>query len=302
MLLLLGAVACGTAEPDTAAPADTQAKDTAKTDTMKDTKKDVPVAKAEPTAMPATTGKKLEELAIAVSPLDWVLYSNWDALVDAFVRREIDLAWNGPLAYLKIKRRLEEPCQVVAMRDVDVDLVTHFITQPNSTILTVEDLPGKSFALARRGSAEAGLLAYHYLKEVGIDPVQDLARFTFFDERQPNSLPDQKDVVELVRKGEYDAGAVSRVALDKMVADGSLAPGGVRIFWSSPGYSHCCFTAQGDLDRDLSEQITRAFVSMDYRDPLGKTAMDAEGCKAFLPGTTEGWETLEKVALEEGLI
>ena len=24
--------------------------------------------------------------------LDWVLYSNWDALVDAFVRREIDLA------------------------------------------------------------------------------------------------------------------------------------------------------------------------------------------------------------------
>ena len=234
--------------------------------------------------------------------LDWVLYSNWDALVDAFVRREIDLAWNGPLAYVKIKRRLEEPCQVVAMRDVDVDLVTHFITQPNSTILTVEDLPGKSFALARRGSAEAGLLAYHYLKEVGIDPVQDLARFTFFDERQPNSLPDQKDVVELVRKGEYDAGAVSRVALDKMVADGSLAPGGVRIFWSSPGYSHCCFTAQGDLDRDLSERITRAFVSMDYREPLGKTAMDAEGCKAFLPGTTEGWETLEKVALEEGLI
>ena len=48
------------------------------------------------------------------------LYSNWDALVDAFVRREIDLAWNGPLAYVpNFKRRLEEPYQVVAMRDVD---------------------------------------------------------------------------------------------------------------------------------------------------------------------------------------
>ena len=32
---------------------------------------------------------------------------------------------------------------------------------------------------------------------------------------------------------------------------------------------------------------------MDYGDPVGKTAMDAEGCKAFLPGITEGWETLE---------
>ena len=50
--------------------------------------------------------------------LDWVLYSSWDALVEAFVRREVDVAWNGPLAYVKIKRRLGDPCQVVAMRDI----------------------------------------------------------------------------------------------------------------------------------------------------------------------------------------
>ena len=234
--------------------------------------------------------------------LDWVLYSSWDALVDAFVSREIDLAWNGPLAYVKIKRRLDDPCQVVAMRDVDVDLVTHFITQPDSEILTVEDLKGKRFALASRGSVEAGLLAYHYLKQVGINPTHDLAHFTFYDDRQPNTGPDQRDVVERVLKGEYDAGAVSRTTLERMEEDGSLRRDSVRIFYTSPGYSHCCFTAQGDLDQGLSNQITQAFVSMDYSDPLGKIAMDAEGCKAFLPGITEGWETLEMVAEEEGLI
>ncbi len=42
--------------------------------------------------------------------LDWVLYSNYDALVEAFVTREVDLAWNGPLAYVKIRQRLQEPC------------------------------------------------------------------------------------------------------------------------------------------------------------------------------------------------
>ena len=41
--------------------------------------------------------------------LDWVLYSDWDALVDAFVNGEVDLAWNGPLSYVKIKRRLRSP-------------------------------------------------------------------------------------------------------------------------------------------------------------------------------------------------
>lgn len=234
--------------------------------------------------------------------LDWVLYSSWDALVDAFVSKEIDLAWNGPLAYVKIKRRLADPCRVVAMRDIDLNLVTHFITQPDSEILTVEDLHGKRFALGGRGSVEAGLLAYHYLKQVGINPTQDLESFSFHDDRQPNTGPDQRDVVERVLKGEYDAGAVSQTTLEKMEEDGSLPRDGVRIFWSSPGYSHCCFTAQGDLENALANQITQAFVSMDYADPLGKTALDAEGCKAFLPGITEGWETLEMVAAEEGLI
>ncbi len=87
-----------------------------------------------------------------------------------------------------------------------------------------------------------------------------------------------------------------------MEEDGSLPRGGVRIFYTSPGYSHCCFTAQGDLDKEISNKITQAFVSMDYSDPVGKIAMDSEGCKAFLPGITEGWETLEMVAEEEGLI
>ena len=234
--------------------------------------------------------------------LDWVLYSSWDALVDAFVRREVDLAWNGPLSYVKIKKRLDEPCQVVAMRDVDVNVVTDFITQPQSDIMRLEDLKGKRFAFGARGSVEAGLLAYHFLKQAGMDPGQDLALATFTDERQAPNPDGQQDVVDRILSGEYDAGAVSRTALNKMEAAGTLAPNRVRVFWTSPGYSHCCFTAQSDTDAELSGKITDAFVSMDYDDPVGKTALEAEGCKAFLPGIMEGWEALEEVAEEEGLL
>jgi len=41
---------------------------------------------------------------------------------------------------------------------------------------------------------------------------------------------------------------------------------------------------------------------MAYDDPLGKTALEAEGCQAFVPGVTEGWEVLEAAAEEEGLL
>jgi hypothetical protein len=41
---------------------------------------------------------------------------------------------------------------------------------------------------------------------------------------------------------------------------------------------------------------------MSYDDPLGRTALEAEGCHAFVPGRTTGWEVLEAVAEVEGLL
>src|SRR6516164_9386874 len=73
---------------------------------------------ASPTYISVFRGLKAHFLRHGIE-IDWVLYSDYDALVEAFVRREIDLAWNAPLAYVKIKRRLQDPCQVVAMRGVD---------------------------------------------------------------------------------------------------------------------------------------------------------------------------------------
>lgn len=233
---------------------------------------------------------------------DWVLYSGYDAMVDAFLRKEIDLAWNGPLSYLKIRRALKDGCRNLIMRDVDVNFTTQFITHPDSGITTVADLHGKRFAFAARSSVEAGVLAYHYLKELGIVPQRDLAACSFFDQRQPSSLADQQDVIERVITREYDAGAVSRRTLEVMEEQGNLRGDEIRVFWTSPGYSHCCFTAHSDLDAETAQKVTDAFLAVDPKDPVGKAVLEAEACGYFIPGIADGWDTLEKVAEEEGLL
>src|SRR6202023_845248 len=233
--------------------------------------------------------------------LGWVLYSQYDALVEAFVRREIDLAWNAPLAYVKIKRRLQDPCQVVAMRDVDVNFTTHFITHARSGITTVQDLKGKRVALGSRGSMQAGLLPYYFLQQLGLNPAHDLAVCSFYDERQGAADWDERqgaadwderDVVERVGRQEYDAGAVSQRTIEVLRAEGTVAPNSFRIIWSSPGYSHCCFTAHSDMDPVLVQKITQAFVAIDARDPASKAVLEGEACEAFVPSITTGWETL----------
>ncbi len=233
---------------------------------------------------------------------DYVLYSDDTAVVDAFVAGEIDLAWNGPLSYVKIKRQAADACRVIAMRDVDVNFTTHFITRTDSNIITVEDLKDRSFAFGRRSSVQAGLLAYSFLKESGIDPRKDLSANSFYDDRQSKTKSDERDVVERVSSGEFDAGAVSQRAMETMAEDGALPRDDIRIFWSSPGYSHCCFVSQHDLDPALAADIESAFLSVTAEDPVGKVVLDGEACDHFVPGMEAGWELIEKAALAEGLI
>lgn len=234
--------------------------------------------------------------------LDWVLYADYDALVKAFVRREIDLSWNSPLAYVKIQHHLNDPCQVVAMRDVDVDFTTQFITHPASGITTVQDLKGKRLALGSRSSMQAGLLAVYFLQQLGFDPARDCAACTYYDERPSGARSDERDVVERVLRREYDAGAVSQRTLDTLRAEGTLTSESLNLVWSSPGYGHCCFTAHSDMDPAVVQQLTQAFVTITDQDTAGKAVLEGEACSAFVPGTPTGWETLAKAAEQAGLL
>ena len=233
--------------------------------------------------------------------LEWVLYSDYDTMVDAFVDGYLDLAWNGPLGYVKIKRLLEQPCQVIAMRDVDVGLVTRFIARQDSEILTVEDLVGKRVAFGRRGSEQAGLIPYHMIKTAGLDPNRDLADASFFEDRETLLASDEPDVVQRVSSGEFDAGAVSGKTLETMTEDGDPAAAAVRAFWSSAPYSHCCFTAQRGLDPALGREIESAFLSISGSDEVEQAVLRGEACDAFVPGISHGWELVEAAAVAEGL-
>ena len=234
--------------------------------------------------------------------MDWVLYSDYDVMAEAFVSGYIDLAWNGPLGYVKIRRLLDEPCNVIAMRDVDIGFTTHLIARAGSGIETVEDLKGQRFAFGRRGSEQAGLVPYYLLKQAGINPGSDLAVASFFEQRQSETRSDERDVVERVVSGEYDAGSVSQRTMETMAEDGSLPREQVRIFYSSPPYSHCCFTAQRDIEPSLAQEIEAAFLSVTGSDDVEQAVLKGEACSSFVPGIQHGWELIEAAAISEGLV
>ena len=229
---------------------------------------------------------------------EYVLYSSYPALVDALVAGHIDIAWNTPLAYLQAKERLGGQCLVLGMRDSDINFTTVFITRTDSPIHSLDDLKGKRFAVASRDSSHAAILPVHFLRAAGLDTEKDLklVRFDTDIGKHGDTGTSEQDVVRAVSEGSADAGAIGKATWDAAVAGGSIDERKLRVFWTSHGYSHCNFTARTGLAPSLAERFTKAIQAMDYNDSRWKQVMNLEGLTRWMPGSTAGYDELEREA------
>jgi phosphate/phosphite/phosphonate ABC transporter binding protein len=235
---------------------------------------------------------------------DYVLYSNYPALVEALVTGHVEIAWNTPLAYLQVKEKLGGQCQVLAMRDTDVGFTTVFITQTDSPIRSLPDLKGKRFALASRDSSHAAILPLYFLHQSGIHPDTDLTLLRFDTDvgKHGDTGTSEEEVVRAVLKREADAGALGKATWDASVAAGRIDPQELRIFWTSLGYCHCNFTARAEFPAALAERFAQAMLAMDYQKPEHKKIMDLEGLTRWVTGRTEGYQELEEAARELNML
>src|SRR4030081_2646227 len=60
-------------------------------------------------------------------PTDYVLFSNYEALVDALLDRRVDMAWNTNVAFVRAERRAGGRCLSLAMRNTDREFTTRLI-------------------------------------------------------------------------------------------------------------------------------------------------------------------------------
>jgi phosphonate transport system substrate-binding protein len=232
---------------------------------------------------------------------DYVLFSNYDAQVEALLAGAIDIAWNTNLAYVKVFRRTGGKCRALAMRDTDIGFTSKIIARAGSGIERVEDLVGKRLALGSRDSGHAALLPQYFLRRLGIDAERDLRllRFDLDVGKHGDTGTSEVEVLRAVAAGQADAGAVGDQYWARVLAEG--APDAVRVkaIWTSPGYCHCNFTvleSDGRFDR-----WTAALLAMDYNDPAHRWIMELEGLKSWVRPQLEGYLPLFEAVEQLGM-
>ena len=182
-------------------------------------------------------------------PTDYVLYSNYERLVDALLDGEVDIGWNTNTAYVAAEQRIGGDAQVLGMRDVDADFRTVIVTRRGEGFDAPDELAGKRLALGSRDSGHAAILPLHYLAGEGLDAAHDatLVRFDTDLGKHGDTGDSELRVVRAVADGEADAGAIGDATW--AVPDHGVAAGAeLEVAWRSPTYYHCNFTALPAFD------------------------------------------------------
>jgi ABC-type phosphate/phosphonate transport system substrate-binding protein len=235
-------------------------------------------------------------------PVDYVLYSNYDSLVEALKKGHVDVAWNTPLAHAQYHLSCGGKSQTLVMRDVDCQFRCKLLVRKESGVKSPAGLEGKKLALGSREAAEAVVLPLHYLKAEGVklDKVKVLNLDEELDLRgNPCSSP--LHVLKALRAGRADAGFVGERLWDELVARKAPEVEGLAAVWTSPSFSHCVFTAAKDFDKAKAARFTELMLAMDGKDECTAEILRLEGARKWVAGSPDGFETLiETLRTERG--
>lgn len=226
-------------------------------------------------------------------PCDYVLYSNYDALVGALQRREIDIAWNTPLAHAKFYCGTDGACRTLVMRDVDRGFRSVLIARADAGIEKPSDLAGHSLVLGSRDAAEATVLPMHYLREEGCQ-LDDVKIVSLDDEvdLRGNPCSSEHHVLQAVLANRGAAGVIGERLWNHLQNSGPARAAQLKLVWRSPEFSHCVFTSHADLDDVRAARFTELMLAMNLTDEQCAEVLRLEGAKSWVAGSGEGFEDL----------
>ena len=229
-------------------------------------------------------------------PIDYVLYSNYDAQVAANLAGEVDVAWNSPLAWVKSQIVSHGGCKALVMRDSDRDLTTAILVRKDSNVASLGDLKGRTIAVGASDSPQATLIPLSMIADAGVVPGEGC--LVLYHEvmvgKHGDHVGGERDAARALAAGKADAACVLDANYTVFINEGTLDPGTTRVLASTPPFDHCNFTVREALPEERSKPFVDTLLAMSFQNPEVRTLMELEGLKEWLPARTSGYAQLDK--------
>ncbi|MFB3062043.1 MAG: putative selenate ABC transporter substrate-binding protein [Candidatus Binatia bacterium] len=226
-------------------------------------------------------------------PVKFVPVLDYAATVEGLAANRLDLVWYGGFTSVQAARRAKG-AQRIIMRKEDAQFKSKFITRKGSGIRSLKDLKGKTFAFGSVSSTSGHLMPRFFLLQAGIKPEKDFAKFAFSRAHDATAA--------WVEAGRVDAGALNFLVWDKLVQSKRVDISKVVVFWTTPPYVDYVWTIRGGIDQNLVKKISKAFLNLDYKNPVHRKLLKLHGTKGYIPAKDSEWKGIEKAAIAAGLL
>ena len=233
-----------------------------------------------------------QQLGVTVEYVPTVDYA---ALVTAFRRGDIDMAWFGGLTGVQA-RTMTPGAQAILQRPSDREFHSVFIVQSSVAAQSLAGLKGLSFAFGSESSTSGHLMPRFFLTEAGVDPEADF-----------NGLPiysgSHDQTWKLVESGVAQAGALNEDVWANAVESGSVNLTKVRLLETTPPYYDYHWTIRPDADEKFgagfTQRVIDAFLALG---PNQQEILDLFDTDSFIETENGNYQAIEEVARGLGLI
>lgn len=225
--------------------------------------------------------------------LDFALFSNYERQVEELLKGHLQIAWNTPLAHVRVKRRTEGRSLSLGMRDADRDFRAKLVVRKVAGIRRLEDLSGQTLAVGSRDSTQARILPLYFLQQGGVDLSRvKLLPFDTDLGKHGDTGTSELEVLAALRDGRAAAGVVGDLVWVNEQAAGHVDPSQLEALWTTPPFDHCMFDGVPTLGANRADAFKRALFEMRWDEPRHRRLLELEGLKQWMPPREQGYESL----------
>lgn len=195
-----------------------------------------------------------------------IVTTDYSSMIEAMRFGRIDLAYFGPLSYVLAKSKSDiEPFAAMVI-DGKPTYRSVIIANVDSGVESYTDLKGRKMAYGDRASTSSHLIPKTVLVEAGLKADDDY---------EQHFVGTHDAVAVNVANGNADAGGLSEVIFKHVSEIGLIDASKVRVLGYSGEFPQYPWAMRSNLDADLKERISDAFVSLEDKEVLSN--FKAEG-------------------------
>ena len=226
-------------------------------------------------------------------PMEFTLFSNYEWQVEALLKGHIDIAWNTPLAHVRVRQRTGGQSLSLGMRDSDRDFQAKIIIRNDRGINSLKDLEGKTLAVGTSDSTQARILPLYFLGHEGVDVSRvNVIAFEGDMGKHGDTGNSELEVLKALHEGAADSGTIGDLVWVNEQAAGRVDTDRIKVLWTTPGFDHCMFDGRPDLPLSKAESFKRALFAMKWDNPRHRRLLELEGLHEWMPPREEGYQSL----------